>query len=192
METTTLDPTSFIDFQPDFLDKERSDKILEYLLNLDWKVVPRTNNEGVTYNLPRLQQWMANQGVNARLYQKGDPLPWHELIIGVKTELEKLYHPSTFDYVLMNFYRNGDDKIGLHNDEEALGDENNVIASLSFGATRRFIVVPMKGKKPKYKFDLTHGSLVVMRGDTQKGWKHMIPGEPGLKEPRVNLTFRKA
>ena len=127
-----------------------------------------------------------------QLYQKGDPLPWHDLITEIKTELEKLYYPSTFDYVLMNHYRNGEDKIGLHNDDEAFGDDNNVIASLSFGATRRFIVMPMKGKKPKYNYNLTHGSLVVMRGDTQKGWKHMVPAESGLKDPRINLTFRKS
>lgn len=192
-ETIALDSTSFIDWYPVFMDTDQSDKTLKYLLeDINWKVVPRTSPEGVTYNLPRLQNWMANSDVKAQLYQKGDPLPWSELILEIKNKLEQLYYPATFDYVLMNLYRNGDDKIGLHHDDEAEGDDNNIIASVSFGATRRFIVVPMKGKKPKYRYDLSHGSLIVMRGDMQKGWKHMIPGESGCKLPRVNLTFRKS
>ncbi len=193
METNHLDSTSFIDWYPNFLDNNQSNKLLEYLLNeVNWKIVPRTSNEGVCYNLPRLQNWMANPGINAQLYQKGEPLPWSDQILEIKNKLEQLYYPSTFDYVLMNLYRDGSDKIGLHHDDEAQGDDNNVIASVSVGAMRRFIVVPMKGKKPKYKYNLTHGSLIVMRGDMQKGWKHMIPVESGLKEPRVNLTFRKS
>ena len=86
----------------------------------------------------------------------------------------------------------GNDFIGLHSDEEAKGDLNNIIASISFGATRKFVVKPVRGNKPKYIYDLSHGSLIVMRGDMQKGWKHMITRESGLKSPRVNLTFRKS
>ena len=170
METIALDPTSFIDWYPHFLDDNESQQLLKYLLgDVNWKTVPRASNEGVTYDLPRLQNWMADCGVNAQLYQKGDPLAWTDLILEIKNKLEKLYYPSTFDYVLMNLYRNGDDKIGLHHDDEAKGDTNNVIASISVGATRRFIVMPMRGRKPKYKYDLIHGSLIVMRGDMQKG-----------------------
>ena len=192
-ETITLDATSFIDWYPNFIDKDQSDIMLKYLLDdIPWTIVPRTAKDGNTYNLPRLQNWMADSGVNAQLYQKGEALPWSELILDIKSKLEQLYCPATFDYVLMNKYRDGNDFIGLHPDDEAKGDDNNIIASVSFGATRKFVVKPMRGNKPKYSYNLSHGSLIVMRGDMQKGWKHMITREAGLKLPRINLTFRKS
>jgi len=154
---------------------------------IQWKEVDRTDPKGVTYKLPRLQHCMADPDIKLDLFQKGEILPWSKPILELKEKVEQLYYPQKFDYVLLNLYRNGEDKIGPHSD----GIHNIVISSFSFGATRRFVVFPVRGKKPKYTYSLTHGSLIVMRGDMQKGWKHMIPAESGLKEPRINLKFRK-
>lgn len=190
--TTQLDDKSFIDFDPTFISQEESDEILKYLLyDIKWKTVERTLNDGTSYNLPRLQNWMADPNVDAQLYQKGPALPWSEPILKIKANLEKLYS-TTFDYVLMNYYRDGNDKIGFHRDDEAETEDTSFIASVSFGATRKFKIIPRKGKKPKYNYDLSHGSLVVMRGETQLNWLHSIPSQPSILLPRINLTFRKS
>jgi alkylated DNA repair dioxygenase AlkB len=106
----------------------------------------------------------------------------------VKTSLEKKLG-VTFDYVLMNLYRSGYDKIGFHVDDEADTEGKNVIASISVGATREFRVKPRKGKE-QIKLDLTHGSLVIMCGDMQKHYLHAVLEQPEIKDPRINLTFR--
>ena len=84
-ETFVLDPSSFIDWYPMFINKDQSDIVLKYLLeDVDWKIVPRTNMEGTVYNLARVQNWMADSEVSPQLYQKGDPLPWNELIYDIQ------------------------------------------------------------------------------------------------------------
>ena len=186
-ETVELDPTSFVDWYPNMIEPEKADRMLEYLLNgIEWKTVERTTDKG-TYTLPRKQHWMADSDVETSLFQKGERLPWNDLILELKTLVEKIYYPQTFDYVLMNLYRDGDDMIGAHSD----GDHHCVIPSFSFGATRKFIVIPAKGNKPKYKYQLSHRSLIVMRGDMQKGWKHMIPVEKDVKTTRVTLLLER-
>ena len=128
----------------------------------------------------------------AQLFQKQPPLPWSDIIIGVKNKLEELYAEYKYDYVLMNYYRDGNDWISFHRDDEAVADDKNIIASLSFGASRIFQVIPSKGKTSiKYEYKLKHGSLIVMRGDMQKNWKHGIPKDAS-QQPRINLTFRKS
>lgn len=92
----------------------------------------------------------------------------------------------------MNYYRDGNDKIGFHRDDEAEVEGKNIIASLSFGATRNFIIKHAKRRELEHEFSLNSGALIVMRGKTQTNWLHSIPAEPKIREPRVNLTFRKS
>lgn len=191
MQTTQLDSTSFVDFYPTYLDQTEIDATIDLLSNkVAWKTVIREYNNKQT-PLPRLQHWMADTGVQARLFQKGDPLPWSEPILSLKNKLEKLLS-FEFDYVLMNYYRDHKDCIGFHRDDEATEPGKNIVASLSFGATRNFVIVPVHEKKISYNYDLVSGSLLVMRGDTQIGWKHSVRPETELVGPRFNLTFRKS
>jgi len=93
-----------------------------------------------------------------------------------------------FNHVLLNKYENGDVYIGQHSDSR----ENKVIASLSLGAPRTFIMTPRKGCPGKrLKWTLENGSLLVMQGETQLNWKHEIPKEPKVKNGRISLTFRQ-
>jgi alkylated DNA repair dioxygenase AlkB len=100
--------------------------------------------------------------------------------------------------VLLNHYRDGNDSIAYHADNEAVDIDKNIIASISVGATRVFCLRPKNGRtkplvaEPKMKFELSHGSLIVMQGDTQKSWIHAIPKDAKVTEPRINLTFRIA
>jgi alkylated DNA repair dioxygenase AlkB len=92
-----------------------------------------------------------------------------------------------FNHVMLNRYGTGDVYIGLHSD----GLENRVIATVSVGAERTFIMRhrTLKGEVRRRK--LGSGSLFVMQGDTQRFWKHEIPKEPKIKEGRISLTFRQ-
>jgi alkylated DNA repair dioxygenase AlkB len=96
-----------------------------------------------------------------------------------------------FNHVLVNRYRSGDDSIGLHADDERELGEDPVVATVSFGATRRLALVPRrKGDGPRRTVDLGHGALFVMGGTCQRHFRHGIPREPGVRGERISLTFR--
>jgi len=201
-----LDATSSVLYVPSYIHPTQATDIFHHLLNdIEWRKSSMTAKDRSIYQLPRLQCWMSDPYVKAQLYQKEGPMMWSEPIFRLKQQLENdlnawiQMHSSAknqcackFDYVLMNYYRNGLDKIGFHRDDEAEEDGKNIIASLSFGAKRKFIIRHCNNKKLNHHFDLTHGSLIVMMGDTQINWKHSIPEEPELLEARINLTFRKS
>eukprot|EP01012_Entosiphon_sulcatum_P050272 TRINITY_DN6905_c0_g1_i1.p1 TRINITY_DN6905_c0_g1~~TRINITY_DN6905_c0_g1_i1.p1 ORF type:complete len:217 (-),score=39.28 TRINITY_DN6905_c0_g1_i1:5-625(-) len=203
--TLSLDDTSFVDFEPGFLSADEADLLQMHLLGeIDWRTVVRHTGTAKQYELPRLQCWMSDHGVKADVYQKEPALPWSDRVQAVRERLEARLG-FRFDYVLLNLYRDGKDKIAYHADEEADEPGKNVIASISLGAERRFMIkpkVPPDGaarraaRKDKdagaIELRLPHGSLVVMRGDMQRNWLHSIPDEPGLTQLRVNLTFRKS
>ena len=92
---------------------------------------------------------------------------------------------------LQNYYRNGQDSMGWHQDNEPELGEHPVIASVNLGATRRF---QLRHKKRKdlttVSIDLEHGSLLLMQGTTQEFWKHQVPKTAQPIGARINLTFR--
>ncbi len=129
---------------------------------------------GKTVLTPRLQFIMSDPN-------------WTPDILMLKNKLGALTN-FKFNYVLINYYRDGNDYIAYHSDSEAIGEGKNVICSLSLGADRQFV---MKNAKTKKSFTLQNGSLLIMKGDdTQKYWKHSITKSKKIKEPRINLTFR--
>jgi len=106
----------------------------------------------------------------------------------IKEKVEKKLD-TYFDYVLVHIYRSGTDYIGPHSDNEALDTD---IASVSFGATRKFRIRRKKETKGyDYEFNLSTGDLFYMRNGCQRIYKHFIPIEKKVKNPRINLTFRK-
>ena len=95
-----------------------------------------------------------------------------------------------FNSCLLNLYHNGNEDMGWHSDDEkSLGKDNNTIASLSFGAERKF---SFKHKQTKQTVSLVleHGSLLIMKDATQRNWLHSLPKSKNITEPRINLTFR--
>ena len=95
-----------------------------------------------------------------------------------------------FNSVLLNRYRTGKDSVAWHSDDEKEFGENPVIASVSFGDTRTFQFRHKKRKDLKTTVELTHGSLLIMRGATQHNWMHQIPKTRRDVGERINLTFR--
>jgi len=96
-----------------------------------------------------------------------------------------------FNHVLVNRYRDGRDSMGFHADDEAELGDNPQVATISLGATRRFVLRPRRGRDTEpLAYDLTHGSLLIMGGTCQRQYHHGIPKQPPVTEERVSLTFR--
>lgn len=119
-------------------------------------------------------------------------LLWNPALFRLKQHIEQLVgHP--FNSCLANLYENGSQAVDWHSDDEpslrSPQQENVVIASLSFGATRKFCF-KHKFKQEKIELMLHSGQLIVMRGQTQRYWKHALMKSSKITEPRLNLTFR--
>lgn len=95
-----------------------------------------------------------------------------------------------FNSVLINLYRNGEDYMSWHSDDEAELGINPVIASLSMGAPRDILFRCKSDLSKKLKLQLANGSLLIMQGETQTYWQHMLPKRKKVHEARLNLTFR--
>jgi alkylated DNA repair dioxygenase AlkB len=117
-----------------------------------------------------------------------DPLPLTPLLEQLRRSVESVTG-HRYNSVLLNHYRDGRDSMGMHSDDEPELGAQPVIASLSFGATRSFML-RHKTRKLGHKIELTDGSLLLMRGFTQHNWLHGINKTVKFAESRVNLTFR--
>jgi len=115
-------------------------------------------------------------------------LPWTKELLELKTAIEK-ETGETFNSCLLNLYHNGDEGMAWHSDGETELKKDGAIASLSFGAERKFA---FKHKQTNQKVELTleHGSLLIMKDTTQTHWLHKLPPTKKIKTPRINLTFR--
>lgn len=191
-QTIQLDKTSSLLYNETYLPEEQADELLEHMLqDIPWRK-SQIKLFGKSIDVPRLQCWMSDDGIDVTdLYQKEPAIPWSPQVLRIKKSLEKLTG-RRFNYVLLNYYRNGKDSISFHSDKEAIDDDKNIVASISVGATRSFILKPKDVSLKKHKYALKHGALIVMQGDTQKGWTHGVPKQQNVTEPRVNLTFRTA
>jgi alkylated DNA repair dioxygenase AlkB len=95
-----------------------------------------------------------------------------------------------FNHVLANRYRDGMDSMGMHSDDEPELGEDPVVCSVSFGAPRRFVLVPRRGHGERVALRLTAGSLLVMGGTCQRHYRHGIPRDPKTAGERISLTLR--
>lgn len=141
---------------------------------------------------PRLTAWYGDPGSRYR-YSGLDlePLPWTKTLASLRGAIESACD-ARFNSVLLNYYRDGRDAMGLHSDDEAELGPAPVIASLSLGETRTFTLKHRFRKDvATVKLPLESGSLLVMKGATQRNWKHGVGRERAHCGARVNLTFRR-
>ncbi|HAS6347222.1 alpha-ketoglutarate-dependent dioxygenase AlkB [Vibrio sp. IRLE0018] len=175
-------------WRPNFLDQEQANQVFAALMHsLAWEQ-KYIRMFGQQVLQPRLQAWYGEE----RYHYSGltmEPLPWTPMLKALKVQCE-LAADTTFNSVLANLYRDGQDSMGWHQDNEAELGSNPIIASLSLGETRRF-VLQHKVTKQKIEFELTSGSLLVMGGTTQHFWQHCVPKTAKNKSERINLTYRK-
>jgi alkylated DNA repair dioxygenase AlkB len=146
---------------------------------------------GKTHPIPRKTAWYGDEGFNYS-YSGINCYPdkWTKELLEIKSKIEKLIPPSNFTSVLLNLYNDGNDKMGWHADNEKELGINPIIASLSIGQTRRFDIKHKDNPNLQYKFELTSGSLLIMRGALQHHWVNRIPIQKKVSKPRINLTFR--
>lgn len=115
--------------------------------------------------------------------------PWIEELLTLK-QLIELYTDSMYNSCLLNLYQTGEEGMGWHSDGETDLIENGSIACLSLGATRR-LAFKHKQTSERKDFDLLSGSLIEMKGITQKHWLHQITTTKKIVTPRISLTFRQ-
>jgi alkylated DNA repair dioxygenase AlkB len=147
---------------------------------------------GRTYPQPRLIAWYGDAGKNYTYSGINlSPLPWTPALLDIKSRVEAVAR-TDFNSVLLNYYRDRRDSMGLHSDDEPELGERPILASLSLGEERTFILKHKSEKALKpVRVKLASGSLLLMKGETQRYWKHGIDKETRPCGPRVNLTFRR-
>jgi len=145
---------------------------------------------GKKITTPRLTAWYGDEGSTYKFSGKQFyPKPWTPLLLKIKARVEEQVN-SSFNSVLLNFYRNGDDSVAWHSDNEPELGMDPLIASVSFGQMRRFDIRSKTDHQLKYSVNLENGSLLLMKGDLQQKWEHRIAKSTQLLKERVNLTFR--
>ena len=147
---------------------------------------------GRTYPQPRLIAWHGDVGMNYTYSGINlSPLPWTRALLDIKRRVEAVAR-TDFNSVLLNYYRDHRDSMGLHSDDEPELGERPILASLSLGEERTFILKHKSDKALKpVRLKLASASLLLMKGETQHYWKHGIEKETRPCGPRVNLTFRR-
>lgn len=208
-------PNGELLYSESFFNTQISDRSLEYFQenstldwkNTDWQQVSAEafaqikfthirwkRDHMVIYGkpiaLPRLTAWYGDPG-KSYSYSGITSIPqqWNKGLLYIKDKIEQAT-ALTFNSVLLNWYRDGEDHMGWHADDEAELGVNPVIASVNFGYTRDFVLRRIDDPSKKIVIPLTHGTLLVMGGELQHYWQHSVPKRKKIKGSRFNLTFR--
>lgn len=145
-----------------------------------------------TYLQPRLVAWYGDEGASYEYSGKRyEALPWTPLLLDLRERVEGAA-AVRFNSVLLNYYRDQRDSVAMHSDDERELGSEPVIASLSLGETRTLVFRHKSDRAQKtMRLPLESGSLLLMKGPTQRCWQHGVPKETRPCGPRVNLTFRQ-
>ena len=161
----------------------------EHLLNhIEWK-----NDEAVIFGkkviTKRKVAWYGSKPFQYTYSQVTKyALPWTPELLALKSKIEQ-ETGETYNSCLLNLYHDGSEGMAWHSDGEKDLKKNGAIASLSLGATRKFLF-KHKTTKEKVSFTLASGQLLVMKDQTQTFWLHRLPPTKIVHHPRINLTFR--
>lgn len=172
-----------------FFDNKAANSYLEAFKNkILWKQ-ESMNMYGKQVLFPRLTSWY---GASDKAYSfsgiRLNPNPWIDELIDIKKMIEPLCEVE-FNSVLLNLYRDGNDSISWHTDAEKELGINPIIASVNFGAERKF-QIRHNSTNETHDIMLKHGSLLIMKGELQHYWKHQVPKQKNITKERINLTFR--
>lgn len=183
-------PDGDVVFYPAFFSRADADRLFHELQESTAWRQESIKLYGKPVDLPRLTAWYGDEGTGYTYSGIANvPLAWTPVLLEVKRAVESPCE-VVFNSVLLNRYRSGKDSVAWHSDDEKEFGENPVIASVSFGDTRTFQFRHKKRKERKASVELTHGSLLIMRGSTQHNWLHQIPKTTREVGERINLTFR--
>lgn len=183
-------PDSDINYYPNFLNTTKADHLFKVLRdNTPWKQ-DNITVFGKSYPQPRLT---ALFGDNNKPYSYSNinmnPHMFSPELLALRNKLQ-LENGIHFTSCLLNLYRDGKDSNGWHADDEKALGENPVIASITLGQERYFHLKHKSAKELKHKLLLEHGSMLLMKGETQHCWYHQIPKTTKVINERINITFR--
>lgn len=188
-----LDPECF-EYQGEFLPRAQADGLLESL----WRELRWSQQEITVFNRrvlqPRLIAWYGDSGASySYSHITLEPLPWIPRLLEVRSRLERA-SGRRFNAVLANAYRNGLDSMGWHSDDEPELGPDPFIASVSLGAERR-LLIRRRAKRggragASTPLLLEHGSVLYMKGSSQRLYQHALPKTARVSALRINLTFR--
>ena len=189
-------PDADVALHTNWLPPSEADALLENLLaTVPWET-HRIKMFGRELDSPRLSCWIGDDGASYTYSRtRFEPHPWPDALAALRTRVASACD-ARFNSVLANLYRDGNDSMGWHSDDEPELGEQPVIASVSLGATRLF---RLRRKLPHgvraspddmARVPLSHGSLLRMAGDTQHFYRHDVPKSRVETRPRISLTFR--
>lgn len=169
--------------------KEKSDFYYDYLFNR----IPWENDEAVIFGkliiTKRKVAWFGDKPFEYTYSKRTKQAkPWTPELLELKRKCEEVTG-ETYNSCLLNLYHDGSEGMAYHSDAEKDLKKHGAIASLTFGAERKFLF-KHKTENEKTEVFLENGSLLVMKGNTQDHWLHRLPTTTKVKSPRVNLTFR--
>ena len=176
-------PKALLEYRPGFIDQSCSDRLLEeFITKTPWKQTTQKLWDKA-YLTPRLTAWYGDTDRIA------GTLPWTPALQAIREKVEPLAGIS-FNTVLLNYYRDGNDSVAWHSDKESIMGSQPIIASVSFGQIRSFDIRGKTNHREKYSVRLEHGSLLLMKSGLQEHWEHRIAKSVKPMKARVNLTFR--
>jgi len=178
-------------YMPNFMPDEKAVQYFNSLLaTINWKQ-EEIKMYGKVHPVPRQTAWYGYEGYDYKYSGiMCNPEPWTKELLEIKKVIEHFLPGEDFNSVLLNLYRNGNDKVSWHADDEPELGVNPTIASVSLGAVRRFDLKHKVDPTQNLQIELKSGSLVVMMGALQHNWLHQIPVQKKISNPRINLTFR--
>ena len=188
MENVDLGCGSWIRYEPEWLQGSTADLLFAQLLaELPWEARPIVV-AGREVMQPRLMAW-AGELPYRYSGQTLPPGPVHPALADLMARASAECGVP-FNHVTVNLYRNGKDYIGFHTDSERELGRDPVVASLSLGVVRRFVLEKKGRRRTKRNLRLAHGSLLVMGGTCQHNWYHGLPKDAECTSERINVTFR--
>jgi len=183
-------PAELVDYVPElFSEQESNFYINKFIHELPWqqKSVLMYGKEVIT---PRLTVWYGDPDTDYSILGNGSkPLLWTDELLAIKAKIEPLAGVK-FDSVLLNYYRDGNDSVSWHSDNDGIPGRNRIVGSVSFGEERNFDIRKKDDHSIKYAVTLENGSYLLMKEGFQEDWQHRIAKSTKPMKPRVNLTFR--
>lgn len=183
-------PKEVLDYRPDLFTQQESKHYLDTFINtMPWEQKSITLH-GKQVVMPRLIVWYGDVNKDYKYSgSKFHPLPWTPELLEIKARVEPIAG-IRFNSVLLNYYRDGNDSVAWHSDNERELGPQPLIGSVSFGQVRRFDIRHKQDHSRKYAVKLENGSLLLMKGDLQQNWEHRIAKSATPMNARINLTFR--
>jgi len=171
-----------------FSSVEANDLLINCIAGLPWESM-KIKMFGKEVVIPRLQCWVGDEGCEYSYSgKKLNRQPWTPELLMIKEKISQ-HANLNFNSVLVNFYRDGQDSMGWHADDEPELGKNPTIAALSFGGERDLVFRNILSKET-LSIPQPHGALIIIDGQTQQYWQHAIKKTKKVISPRINLTFR--